>query len=311
MIHGFTDKHNFTGKFSVCNFQVFVPEGLYIKAYSQILGKNNRRCIGNTFMTAGETITFQPVHGNWSCDDKFHDESKSPLLLMPGNVMFIKIQDTSVPSDFWLYFEATRTNLRESLHVVYESETTGYITHHGFDENLSHAWGQDVFYILHLPRNHRLMLSSQVLEINIPLSPSCTKIYVELHTPKGDGQWGRAWRRCGSSPIGARTYGTQVAFKFTAGFVPVKFSFKFLFSFHPFLKWPYRCPSGLYDCTRHFDSFRQHLDCNLRVECHNREDEAEHCPFSSVHCKDSIYLQVRAGTVVVVSEEHSYHRKFY
>ena len=58
------------------------------------------------------------------------------------------------------------------------------------------------------------------------------------------------------------------------------------FSFHPKNRALRRLSSGFYNCSiDDYWKFRQHVDCNLDVDCEDGRDEAEHCPFSSAACK--------------------------
>ena len=57
------------------------------------------------------------------------------------------------------------------------------------------------------------------------------------------------------------------------------------FSFQPRNKAPQKLSSGLFNCSvDYYWRFKQHLDCNLKVECEDGRDETEHCPFSSPAC---------------------------
>ncbi|KAK7500556.1 hypothetical protein BaRGS_00008131, partial [Batillaria attramentaria] len=54
---------------------------------------------------------------------------------------------------------------------------------------------------------------------------------------------------------------------------------------------PHRLESGLWDCSvPYYASFKQHVHCNLEVECDGGEDEGEHCPFSSPACGGGVAL---------------------
>ena len=64
------------------------------------------------------------------------------------------------------------------------------------------------------------------------------------------------------------------------------------FSFHPKSKKLRRLDSGLYNCSVNFYwRFKQHLHCNLKVECEDGRDETEHCPFSSPACRGWVALR--------------------
>ena len=63
------------------------------------------------------------------------------------------------------------------------------------------------------------------------------------------------------------------------------------FSFHPQSEAPQRLSNGLFNCSvDYYWRFQQHLDCNLKVECEDGQDETEHCPFSSPACQGWVAL---------------------
>ena len=64
-------------------------------------------------------------------------------------------------------------------------------------------------------------------------------------------------------------------------------------------KLPPRQGSGLYNCSvGDYWKFRQHLDCNLVVECEDGRDETAHCPFSSPACHGWIAFRNKCYTFV-------------
>nr|KAG5690415.1 hypothetical protein BaRGS_026462 [Batillaria attramentaria] len=102
-------------------------------------------------------------------------------------------------------------------------------------------------------------------------------------TVDGKGNWTLVWRKCLNEALPADVYIASLSIRYV---VPKDVTgFKMLFSFHPMRETPRKLKSGLFDCSAsHYASFRQHLDCNLEVECQGREDEGEHCPFSPPGC---------------------------
>ena len=62
--------------------------------------------------------------------------------------------------------------------------------------------------------------------------------------------------------------------------------FKMLHSFHPKSNVPQKVSSGLFNCSvDYYWRFKQHLECNLRVECQDRRDETGPCSISSPACR--------------------------
>ena len=294
MIHGFTNSHNDRGfHISMCYLQVTVPAGMYIRAYSRILDKSKLRCLNGARMTAYDSKTFLSLLGRWVCGNGL-DDSRSPLLLMPGNRMFIKVE-YAMYNSFWLYFESILENLRESFNVKYDSPTTGYITLHGFDQQLYYSYKLRLSYTLHLLQTHIIMLSFPYFHLDFRLTMITTlskQAFLKLFVLIGEGRWKQLWRKYRPVYIKPKIYKTSLCFKFSSNLFSSK-GFKSLFSFHPVEQEPHTLSTGLFNCSRHYQSFHQHLDCNLRVECQNQEDEAEQCPFSSPLCNTSAYIQVK------------------
>ena len=64
------------------------------------------------------------------------------------------------------------------------------------------------------------------------------------------------------------------------------YCFKLVYSFHLKSETPRRLSNGLYNCSGHdYGRFRQHLDCNLKVECEDGRDESGPCPVTSPACR--------------------------
>ena len=64
-----------------------------------------------------------------------------------------------------------------------------------------------------------------------------------------------------------------------------KSCFKLLFSFHPEHRVPQRLSGHLFNCSvDDYWMFKEHLDCNMQVNCEDGQDESGHCPYSSPAC---------------------------
>ena len=290
-VHGFINKHNYTNKIETCQFKVTVPEGMYVRAYSQMLSTERTPCTVRTVMLANNVFfwSMQKSFGYWVCHVGSPRMSRSPLLLMPGNVMYVKTHNVhTVPADFWLYFEGTREAIRESFVVVHGPGSRGHITLHGFDHGLRHAAGLNLSHTLHLPSAHVAFLSFQ----HFHLEMGCKSVYLELYSLSHQHEHTKLWRKCDVERIPAKVYNTSLVFKFISGFGVSRRGFKAFYSFHGLHEAPDMLSSGLFNCSRYYEMFRHHLDCNLRVECEHQEDETESCSFSSSHCGGAIHLQV-------------------
>ena len=303
VIRGFTDRDNVTSMFSTCRFQVTVPQNMYVIAYSELLGTDGKHCkakMGSLEAYGTNEFSYFTSLGVWSCTGNIK-HIRSPLLFGFGNELFIKytallkMNTADMLPNFWLHFESTPENLRKSFNVVRHSDSCGHITLHGFDQNLASIRGSNISYILHLPPSHVLMLSFPLFRLSSQqyyLNGECIGDFLELLSVTTEGHK-TLWIKCDAADIEATTLRTSVAFRFQSEQTrPQMIGFKALFSFHPSAEAPYKVSSGLFNCSRHYRTFRHHLDCNLRVECLHQEDEIGACPFSSSHCKGQIYLKV-------------------
>ena len=218
---------------------------------------------------------------------------KSPLILIPGHVMIVDIYcNLKIPPSFWIYFDSVRYNFRESFKVVHHAVTGGYITLHGFDQGLYYALWLRLSYILRLPRAHVVMLSFPYFHLGIIHIPVKTFDYLELWYCAEHNKWKKIWRKHGSAGIKPDIYDTSLLFKFRSTHTKSTRGFKCLYTFLLPTEAPDKLSGGVFNCTRHYTKFRHHLDCNLRVECHHKEDETGTCPFSSPRCNGLFYLQV-------------------
>ena len=294
IIRGFTDTDNFTSKFTVCFFKITVPEGLYIMAYSQIVTNDSSPCKFGTYMAANGIFDWSRryTHGDWTCNFRSPDAIKSQLLLIPKNVIFVKVGlkgKEMIPSDFWLHFESTTQNLRESFKIVHHSRSSGYITVHGFDQGLLNAVGLKHSYTLHLPRSRVVMLSFPHFQLGLG-----SQNYLEIYSVLPSKARKRLWKKQGGRDVQVNIYNTSLHFKFSSHSKAKRRGFKCVYSFLPLTEAPEMFPNGMFNCSAHYETFRHHVDCNLRVECQHQEDETDSCPFSSKICKGAVHLQVSA-----------------
>jgi hypothetical protein len=188
----------------------------------------------------------------------------------------------------------------EWLSVVMTSRLSGHVATLGFDQGASlpqpstreALW--DRWAWVEVPDQHAVMTSfDQFQLVNHGL------VFAELYTSaRGGNRTGpqREWHRTGQHNIPARLY-RGVAVLSLRLYLTVLYSgnlgsgLKMRFSFHPPHHLPQEVGAGVFDCSRHYHTFRQHLDCNMEMECQHGEDETALCPYSSAECKG----QVAAG----------------
>ncbi|KAK7113214.1 hypothetical protein V1264_012549 [Littorina saxatilis] len=194
------------------------------------------------------------------------------------------------PEEFWLYFKGVSVDLRETFEVVQYSNTTGHVALPGFQESLSYPWGLNISYVIHLPKKHTVMFSFSRFDLYGRRFIICED-YLELTSIGINGEAKLLWRKCRTILVDAEVHNTSLALRFVSDLQDSRSGFKMLFSFHPSTDTPVKLESGLFDCSRHYTAFRQHLDCNLRQECEGGEDEADHCPHSSAQCTGGVLVQ--------------------
>jgi hypothetical protein len=122
------------------------------------------------------------------------------------------------------------------------------------------------------------------------------KDYLQLQTLSSDRR-ATVWITCGTQFIPAALYNSSLLLRFYSEartFWPYYYKgFQMAFFFHNKSVALATLPSGLFNCSdNNYEGFRQHLDCNMHVECENGEDEHGHCPSSSPLCEGAIDIQV-------------------
>ena len=169
-------------------------------------------------------------------------------------------------------FEAVESR----LDIRYTSDHSGFVT----------AWYEagmgTVCDQLKVPVNHVIMISydsaymslcSAALILHYVASDSGNKITDELITYRH--KFIKIYR----------TTQLDVCVDMTGEDMFRKSCFKLLFSFHPEYRVPQRLSGHLFNCSvDDYWSFKEHLDCNMQVNCEDGQDESGHCPYSSPAC---------------------------
>jgi hypothetical protein len=235
------------------------------------------------------------------------DERASPLVLADGNTLYLLIQDISVPADFTFYFTSVSTNrLQGDFVVEYLSNSSGFITLPGFHAHLNYPLGLSLTRRVELPPEQVLMLSSRQFQVydrilritSYPAYYSCYDDILKLNTVS-NGSVKLFKKLCGDKGLDPTLFTSSVELSFVSKILlsyftrPFASGFELLFSFHPSKASITQLPNGRFDCSRHYAAFRQHLECNVRLECEGGEDETEACPFTNHQCPpDSLFYQV-------------------
>jgi hypothetical protein len=335
VVNAFINKETFTGTFSSCVFHISVLTNMYLKAYGQFVETDTEPCNGPTIVRVNDKNEFsvvahiagfkeekalfaclerQPTLTGLKIDFYYIKETTSPLILAKGNTVFVLIEDTSLPADFRIHFTALAKNrLVGGFDTVNTSQTAGYLTLPGFSEHLKYPMGLKLFQKIDLPPDHLLMLSFAEFKVYnrymAELSPSSVEViypctrndFLEVSELSSNGVTRTIWTLCAYKSPDPTLFNTSVVISFTSTvevtFIARKLAtgFKLLFSMHPSSESITQLPSGLFNCSQHYEAFRQHLDCNVKLECEGGEDETEACPYTSHLCPpESLFIQVTA-----------------
>ena len=183
-------------------------------------------------------------------------------------------------SDLRILFLAAQEELWTKLRVVPTSVDTGYVTPPGYPFTPAPA-NMNASLIVHLPRHHYIMMSFlQLMDLH-PLSVPYISAKITLSSIPTNRK--ALWTAAEVQNIPAELYNSTISIHFKTRHASN--SFKIRFSFHPLHAWPRKSLSGMFNCSVPFyTSFKDHLNCNLKQECEEREDEGGHCPFSSPAC---------------------------
>jgi hypothetical protein len=186
-------------------------------------------------------------------------------------------------------------NLRDNFEVAFDQETNyGVLNIVGFGQQPYPDYPSKInpTHSFDLPQGFAIMISFPYFDVESEKSVLsgfggrtliCSD-YVELSTytysPGAEPKLHVVWRRCGAQQINASVYQQPVHIRFVSDFVYEGDGFELLFSFHNASMSAIQSADGSFDCSRNYDSFRRHLDCNLRQECQGGEDEHRGCPYN-------------------------------
>jgi hypothetical protein len=188
-------------------------------------------------------------------------------------------------SDFLVYFESTTEKLRDNFQVLpIPGSSVNSVSLANVMDKFYYLNGANVSYNLHLPKDHVLMISFPVFDVEDEKSyPDVNGLYslicvdyLEMYTSSNE----LLWRKCGVQFINASLYNQSLSLRFVSNAASVRVGFQLYFSIHNASAAPVQSADGMFDCSRHYDTFRPHLDCNLRQECEGGEDEHRGCPYN-------------------------------
>ena len=183
------------------------------------------------------------------------------------------------------------TSEAPALSVTRTSNSTGYVTSPGYDG--IHKYGYDVNSTVDLdvPGGFVVMVSFPHLDIsaNIQMNgrfgdgPASFASHVSVYLVCEDFV-SLAFKYTGEITPPPSLHNCSLRIHFESFKNAGNFGFKMLFSLHPVSTAPSFLDNGLLDCSvPHYDSFKQHVQCNLEPECPDGKDERD-CSFSSASC---------------------------
>jgi hypothetical protein len=195
-------------------------------------------------------------------------------------------------SDFLIRFRSSNVNLRDNFEVDFDRETNyGVLNIVGFGQHLrsSYPFPMNLMHSFNVPQGFAILISFPYFDVEdeYPVRSGfggktfVCHDYVELSTSSPDEpKLIVVWRRCGAQWINASLYQQPVYIRFYADSRFASDGFKLLFSFHNASMSAIQSADGSFNCSKHYDTFRQHVDCNLRQECQGGEDEHHGCPYN-------------------------------
>ncbi|KAK7466515.1 hypothetical protein BaRGS_00037390, partial [Batillaria attramentaria] len=183
----------------------------------------------------------------------------------------------------------------EHLQIIFASPTSGHIETWGYT-GISKETEQmikelpiaehagSVNATLLVPKNHVVMVSFNYHGLTNDRLLYCITPYVTFLHERGDIVTGGLRNDCPTRVLSTAVYNHSLTVVYEY-YLSRNAGFRMLFSFHPVSQSPHKVKSGLWNCSvPHYASFKQHVHCNLEVECEGGEDEGGHCPFSSPAC---------------------------
>ena len=288
----------------VCQWQISVPQDRYMFVKVESL------------MDSCRTASFQlvtsftlPLHAHvierLNCEMlKF----RPPVFIPISNVVYFKIAaprpDARNAVSLRVSFTATTEHLAKKLHVVKTSPTWGYVTPPGYDGRSGYAGLMDARYTVEVPENHAVMISFQQFYLTEEVSDlqgnNMCEDYVAILTSRGSSTESQIRTNvCGNTHPVPEVYNQSITLLFQTNSTGYRSGFKMRFSLHRWPDVPRKLTFGYFDCSgSDYDSFKEHLHCNMYRECQGSEDEGGHCPFSSPACNGSVAVGNKCYTFI-------------
>ena len=266
---------------SRCSIHIAVPSKMFAHAtVSRMESCDNL----SSFRSFSVVASFQYPLGSNALDSlDLSQKIPPPAFLSPTNHLYFYVP---VPLCLLsIRFKASEVNIRNKLIISFTTPTTGYMMTPGYDGVRSPPRYLSVTEHLHIPSDHRVLVSFQRFDISA--KRPCGETRVEFYVLTS--RYYHVWEKCNENHIPADEYTAHaVKVHVSSGPKPLT-GFKMLFSFHPIEEASAKLESGFFNCSvAHYSSFQRHLHCNLEPECWEGQDETEHCPFSNSVCRGKV-----------------------
>ena len=223
------------------------------------------------------------------------------------NVMYFQLYVEKLARfpEITLRFQASEEPNFPTMHVHFDTNTSGYITSPGYDGVSFHQTFLDHSYTLRVPLQHVVMLSFS--RFHLESSDGCVDDYLSLYAVYDATNASLVWRKCGTAVIHTAVFYTSLLFHLHVE-TSRRVGFKALFSFHHSHLAPRQLDSGQFDCTSpSYNLFRQHLACNLVPECDSGKDE-QGCPHDTEACDGQLQLGTKCYRFVSWTREASWNQ---
>ena len=271
------------GTYLYCRVRISVPEHLYVIARFQpsqdtqlgLLSVNVYIIVNGRHVRAGHHVYSLPF-----------------LFSLPSNQIEFRFEPQSkfVLHHFNITFWAAKDRLH-GLETV-KSATGGCIISPAYDGETVTVGSSNDSLTLMVPQKYTMMLSFEVFDIGMDSShssvPECD-CYLGFSYKNTAGLDLELWKVCENQYIAPSLHNTSLTLRYVKTASCAALGFKMRYSLHPWFNVPEMLLNGLFNCSgSRYASLKDHVHCNMRQECHDREDEGGHCPFSSPPCEGAV-----------------------
>ncbi|PVD27186.1 hypothetical protein C0Q70_12340 [Pomacea canaliculata] len=287
VIYGKSGGNNTDRSVTDCVWSVEVPNGYLVSSYVLFLFDP---CL------VGVTVTV--INNSKKCPKllyacAYHNVRRGTAFAVSGlNQQTFsfedKLQNAPFSLEFQVHFEAVESSVLYTLPIVFTSPKSGYVTSYGFEEGKPYPCGINATRQISAPDGLVMMISftKVLLDVSNVVFNGNDVLKVYRINDKGSLV---LWKNLRGQMKSSASVETNILLHFEEKPPNYGFGFQMFFTFHPSSQAPLLLNSELWNCSvPHYNSFKQHLECNLEPECQGGEDEGPHCPFSSPACNGSV-----------------------